>query len=374
MIFRPYLFEMLTNRLTTQKKANVMMQDSHRNQTSRSGAGLPRGPKVARGLLGALSPERLKHKILSLLLGGLALGLAHSAEAQTFTQRITYTPTGTSFYDTIEAFIVGDPADAFAKPGFSNFDDATPSNWSSGRRDRRQIITTGIAPGATTPAPLSFDLNFEGAMAPVVVDLVVWDGGSKKGTIVDAFRLSLDGAGAYDSVPIPEARVSWCGVPSVFVKRGNIMIPASGAANSYPVQVRVKNTPTKINKITVDIKSLTHTRPSDLQFLLVGPTGLKALIMADTGGTQPCNGVALTFDDAATQSLPSTGPLVSGTYKPTLVGQRSKLPSPAPAGPYTSPLSVFNGTVADGIWSLYVFDDLAGSSGNFKGGWSLTVQ
>jgi len=124
----------------------------------------------------------------------------------------------------------------------------------------------------------------------------------------------------------------------------------------------------------VELKGLTHTRPSDLEFLLVGPGGQKALIMADAGGTAACSNVHLLFDDNAPQSLSAAGPLVSGTFKPTVVGTPGTLPMPAPGGPYASPLSVFAGTLATGTWSLYVLDDLAGNSGNLRFGWALTIQ
>jgi hypothetical protein len=49
-------------------------------------------------------------------------------------------------------------------------------------------------------------------------------------------------------------------------------------------------------------------------------------------------------------------------------------PAPAPAGPYAAALSAFNGTDANGAWSLYVFDDGPGDVGSFAGGWSLTIS
>jgi len=305
-----------------------------------------------------------------------ALGLAHTAQAQTFTQRITYTPTGGVLYDTIEAFAVGDADDSFAKPGLSNFDDAAPSSWSGRLRDRRSAIAVGIAPGSTTPVPLSFDLNFEGAQRALAVDLVVWDGGPRNGAIVDAFRVSLDGSGGYDSDPLPESRISWCGVPARFIQRADITIPGSGRAAPYPGTIKVRGFSGKVSKVTVEVKGLTHARPSDLQFLLVGPRGQKALFMANAGGATACNRVTLIFDDSATAAVPA--PLVSGTrgtFKPTVLGTPAAFPGPAPVGPYGSALSVFNNTLPNGLWSLYVFDNLAGAqSSGIVRAWILTIQ
>ena len=314
-------------------------------------------------------PYQTSLSVLSLL----ALGLAHTAQAQTFAQRITYTPTGgVNFYDTIEAFTTGDSADAFAKPGLSNFDDPAPSSWRGTVRDRRVVIASGIAPGSATPDPLSFDLTFEGAQRPVVVDLVVWDGGPKNGTIVDSFRVTTDGLGGYESVPLPEGRISWAGVPSKFVKRANISIPALGKGTPYSSAITVKHLTFKISKVTVELRGLTHGRPSDLEFLLVGPGGQKVLLLAEAGGAAPCSNVKLTLDDSGAQSV--TAPLVSGMFKPTQIGTRGTFPAPAPGAPYSSTLSAFNGTAPNGVWSLYVFDDLADSSGNLKFGWTLTIQ
>jgi hypothetical protein len=48
-------------------------------------------------------------------------------------------------------------------------------------------------------------------------------------------------------------------------------------------------------------------------------------------------------------------------------------PSPAPAGPYTATLSVFNATDPNGLWKLFARDDYIGDSGSFAGGWTLTL-
>ncbi|MFF2290439.1 hypothetical protein [Peribacillus butanolivorans] len=50
-------------------------------------------------------------------------------------------------------------------------------------------------------------------------------------------------------------------------------------------------------------------------------------------------------------------PIVSGTYRPTNIGVSDVLTAPAPAPPYGSTLSVFDGTNPNGTWSLFVFDD-----------------
>src|SRR5439155_15004700 len=93
--------------------------------------------------------------------------------------------------------------------------------------------------------------------------------------------------------------------------------------------------------------------------------------MSDAGGSAGINNVTLSFDDAAASNLPDSSAIVSGTYKPTDFVTGDTFPSPAPAGPYGTALSAFNGLDPNGAWSLYVLDDAAGDSGSISGGWSL---
>src|SRR5207248_1634218 len=87
--------------------------------------------------------------------------------------------------------------------------------------------------------------------------------------------------------------------------------------------------------------------------------------------------VTVTLSDAAAAALPSNGSFTSGTYKPTDYSDNSpggdNFPPPAPAAPFATVLSTFNGTLPNGAWKLYVFDDGPGDQGSFAGGWSLTV-
>jgi subtilisin-like proprotein convertase family protein len=125
--------------------------------------------------------------------------------------------------------------------------------------------------------------------------------------------------------------------------------------------------------VTVTLQSLNHTWGNDIDVLLVGPAGQKLILMSDAGTGSTANNANLTFSDGAAGMLPQTGSLVSGTYKPTDYSPATTFPSPAPAGPYATTLSVFNGQSANGTWSLYVFDDGAGDQGSFAGGWSIAI-
>ena len=155
-------------------------------------------------------------------------------------------------------------------------------------------------------------------------------------------------------------------------------------ASPYPSQIAVSGLSGAVTDVNVTLNGLTHTFPDDVGVVLVGPGpgGQTTILMADTGDGSDVTGVNLTFDDAAAASLPSgssaSSVLVSGTYKPTVGNPGacrvpSSFPAPAPAGPYGSALSVFNGTAPNGTWSLYVIDESTVDAGEFSGGWSLDI-
>jgi len=128
-----------------------------------------------------------------------------------------------------------------------------------------------------------------------------------------------------------------------------------------------------ISNLTVTLRGLSHTWPDDLDILLVSPTGQKALLMSDTGGGNALNNVTVTLSDAGATALPDTTPITSGTFRPADYEPGDVLAAPAPAGPYPTALSSFNGQSPNGTWSLYVLDDGPGDLGSMAGGWSLSL-
>lgn len=162
-----------------------------------------------------------------------------------------------------------------------------------------------------------------------------------------------------------------------------------GPASPYPSSISVSGLSGNISKLTVRIVNLNHDRPDDIELLLVGPTGAKYVLMADVGGTTtPAVNFTITFDDAAVNFMPDSGPLATGTNKPTCVDFQNTInvdfPAPAPAGPYNTAAprgaatlgSVFNGTNPNGTWSLYAVDDVANAvaANSIAGGWSLDIS
>ena len=158
-----------------------------------------------------------------------------------------------------------------------------------------------------------------------------------------------------------------------FCNASAITINASGIATPYPSTIPISGQPGLITSVTVTLNDLSHTRPDDIDLLLVGPGGQNVIIMSDVGGSIVASGVTLTLDDAAATSLPDSGPLVSGTFKPTNAGGVDVFPAPAPPLSGATTLSVFNGTDPNGTWSLYLRDDTGTEGGSMAGGWCLNI-
>ncbi|MBD2390920.1 S8 family serine peptidase [Aphanizomenon flos-aquae FACHB-1171] len=159
----------------------------------------------------------------------------------------------------------------------------------------------------------------------------------------------------------------------IFTNPNNISIPSSGASNPYPSIINVSGLTGNITSLKVTLTNLSHTWPDDIDVLLVSPTGGKAILMSDVGGSSGLANVTLTFDPTATANLPDANQITSGSYKPTDFESGDLFNSPAPVGPYGTDFSVFNNTNPNGNWTLYVMDDLGGDSGSIAGGWSLLI-
>ncbi|NDI17842.1 MAG: hypothetical protein EBY83_07780, partial [Verrucomicrobia bacterium] len=154
-----------------------------------------------------------------------------------------------------------------------------------------------------------------------------------------------------------------------------ITINDNAAASLYPSTITVPTTTGTITKVTVQLKGLNHTQQNDLDILLVGPSGQTVVLMSDAGGNADISNADLTFDDAALVSLTNTAASIpTGFYKPTNIGDTDNFSAPAPAGPYGTTLSSFNGTNPTGAWCLYMMDDKAKNTGTLSGGWNLSFE
>jgi subtilisin-like proprotein convertase family protein len=146
-------------------------------------------------------------------------------------------------------------------------------------------------------------------------------------------------------------------------------------ASPYPSSIEIAGLTGSVSGLSLTIHGLSHTAPDDIDLLLVSPSGRSVMLISDVGGTTPVSNLDLTFDAAATNSLPDEGTLTSGTYRTTNVGGGDQFPAPAPqnAPLYTS-LSDFNGSNPNGTWSLYLVDDQTGNVGTISGGWGIIIN
>jgi subtilisin-like proprotein convertase family protein len=159
-----------------------------------------------------------------------------------------------------------------------------------------------------------------------------------------------------------------------------ITIPSLGDATPYPSQIVVDNVPGLITQVTVTIRDFEHTRPSDVDILLVGPDGsTNVVLMAKVGDNTVTDDIWIHLTEDAGTLIPcANGPLPVGPpatdFRATNCGA-DDFPAPAPprgAG-YGETMTVFNGQSPNGTWRLFVTDPLNDNSGSINGGWVLNI-
>src|SRR5262245_6884216 len=137
---------------------------------------------------------------------------------------------------------------------------------------------------------------------------------------------------------LPFLRLEDRTVPTLFSNTAPIAIPGTGDignANPYPSTISISGlTGQQISNLKVILNNLSHTAPDNIDAMLIAPNGTRIYLMSDAGGANAITGVTLTFDDAATGSL-TTGPIATGSYKPTNINQDPDTISGAPTSPPT---------------------------------------
>jgi subtilisin-like proprotein convertase family protein len=164
---------------------------------------------------------------------------------------------------------------------------------------------------------------------------------------------------------------SFCNTGAVTIA-DSASVPTAGSP--YPSNVFVSGLAGTISKVTANLKGLSHTNIADVDIMLVGPGGQRVMLVSDVGGNQATGPVNLTLDDAAAGSLPTSGGLATGTFKPTdndAGPDPDAFPAPAPAGATGTLLSAYNATSPNGTWQVYVADDAAGEAGAIAQGWCV---
>lgn len=193
------------------------------------------------------------------------------------------------------------------------------------------------------------------------------------GDAISAVLQLQDGPASMGNVSQSFGLGSFTAASAARTNSASIAVPASGtkgAASPFPSTISVTGVTGTVTKVTVTLAGFAHTYPADVDVLLVGPTGQTLLLMSDAGSVS-ASGLTLTFDDSAPGTLPATGALSSGTFKPSNYGTGDTFSSPAPGEPYGSTLSVFNGSSPNGTWSLYAQDGFNRDSGDITQGWRI---
>lgn len=214
------------------------------------------------------------------------------------------------------------------------------------------------------------------------------------GSVVTGSTAAGGLSGSEPRPALPADPASTIGTNAVFTGPG-LTINDGAAANPYPSTLTVSglaNIPATGNNVTLTINNFSRPggRPDDIDMLLVGPTGASLIFWSDVGSTATTAiNITVTLSDAGTNFLPDAGTLTSGTFKPTNEStvQDNFAQYGAPAGPYGTPggaivgvgpntfATQFNGTNPNGVWSLYVVDDVqTGETGGSIGSWSLSIN
>ncbi|HEY1602020.1 MAG TPA: PEP-CTERM sorting domain-containing protein [Pirellulales bacterium] len=141
------------------------------------------------------------------------------------------------------------------------------------------------------------------------------------------------------------------------------------------------------DQVTVTLNGFSATDTSDVDVVLVGPTGAALVLLGGAGGSTgfapaPFN---VTFDDTAASQVP-TDLSSAGSFKPTQFGPIGSFPAPGPGLAYDSPATfgtsilgnlsaagVFTNINLNGPWSLYVMDTVSKDSTKLTNGWSLNI-
>ncbi|MFL6208009.1 MAG: proprotein convertase P-domain-containing protein [Pyrinomonadaceae bacterium] len=259
----------------------------------------------------------------------------------------------------------------------------------TGDGNTTNLVATMQASGGVTPVGPPTVYGVVTAGGPAVSQPISFVASGTCGTNITATLHLTDGAVDLGNVAYTFRLGTTSTSSQTFTNATAIVIPATGTgvstgapANPYPSAITVAGVTNPITKVTVTLKQISHTFPSDVDVLLVGPTGRKFIVMSDVIGGTDWTGQTYTLDDDAAALLPSSGtPPASGSFKPTNYTTGDAFPAPAPAAPYLTPAtagtdtfaSAFAGLDPNGTWSLYVVDDAGTDIGQFAGGWDLTL-
>jgi subtilisin-like proprotein convertase family protein len=218
------------------------------------------------------------------------------------------------------------------------------------------------APGAGAPLNTTFaGLDPNGTWNLFVTDDTTGDGGS-----ITSWSLE------FTTVPVAPVVAT-----TSFSNTAAISIPTLGNATPYPSTISVTGLTGAIRNIEVKLNGLNHTFPVDMDMMLVSPTGQGYILASDAGGFSALTASTVTIRDSAV--LNSASYAGSPTISPVNISTGDAFPAPAPGTPKSAPtagadslLGTFGAANPNGVWSLFIVDDVSGDGGGLSGGWTLS--
>jgi hypothetical protein len=176
-----------------------------------------------------------------------------------------------------------------------------------------------------------------------------------------------------------EAKKRFKTVTRSFSNSGAIANPAGGTtegpSDPFPSTIDVDGfRKGKIKDVNLILHGFSHTRPEDIELMLVAGNGRNATVLSDVGGNNAAAGLTLTLDDEASSPLPANTQLVSGAFQPFDEGLGDGFPGSGITPSGNVALSTFDGGAPNGTWSLFGWDDSGGQIGSISGGWSLQIR
>jgi hypothetical protein len=163
--------------------------------------------------------------------------------------------------------------------------------------------------------------------------------------------------------------------------RSTITINDNGPASPFGSSITVSGLSGNVVDVNLTLRNFTHDRPEDVAVMLAHQ-GRAAILMRQAGGNVALQNANIVLDNDASSQLPDNSTIVSNlAYKPF-----DYYPAPEPQFGGAAPnngdnnanpalrqyLDFFNGTTANGTWTLWVRDDLAPIAGSL-GGWQLEI-
>lgn len=142
---------------------------------------------------------------------------------------------------------------------------------------------------------------------------------------------------------------------------GVVSIPDLSPATTVTYNVGVLDGP--VVSVELMMTGFAHSFPDDTGALLVDAAGNGLVLFDGPGDTAETASFNWLFSDSGTGTLPNTGALASGTFKPNQNQFNDVFTN---GGTFTAVTTFAGMTGTTGAWSLYIEDFVGGDSGSLQ--------